>query len=154
MHSTLLDQITHKLPPMMHQIQFHIVQHPTSQLHPIPVNATKLIKKLSQWGTVQSTRKGRWWLGIKNKVNYVYRNSEIKMPANVLIHMEYQKCIGSIWKYGSLVEVACLHTSYRNICIKMWNQRHQKQMYKWQCMQADTIPNKYPLQNLLFIIIS
>jgi hypothetical protein len=32
-----------KLPRMMHQIQFHIVQLPTSQLHLIPVNATKLI---------------------------------------------------------------------------------------------------------------
>jgi hypothetical protein len=62
-------------------------------------------------------KKGRWQLGIKNKVNYVYRNTNASKC--VLIHMEYQKCIGSIWKYGSLVEVACLHTSYRNICIKM-----------------------------------
>jgi len=28
------------------------------------------------------------------------------------------------------------------------------QTYKWQCMQADIIPNKYPLQNWPFIIIS
>jgi hypothetical protein len=60
-----------------------MVQLPTLQPHLIPVNATKLIKKLSQCGTVQSRRKGRRWLGIKNNVNYVYRNSEIKMPANV-----------------------------------------------------------------------
>lgn len=68
-----------------HDASNTIPHSPTSHFPtpPIPVNATKLIKKWPQWGTVQSTRKGRRWLGIKNRVNYVYRNSEIKMPPNV-----------------------------------------------------------------------
>lgn len=37
-----------KIPHMMHQIQFHIVQLPTSQLHLTPMNTTKLKKNVNE----------------------------------------------------------------------------------------------------------